>query len=547
MNRKADIDTPLISVVIPCFNQAKFLGEAIESVLAQTYRNFEIFVIDDGSTDGTPDIAKRYPQVRYSKQMNQGLAASRNAGIQASRGRYLVFLDADDRLLPDALNGGLRCIEKHSDCAFVSGGHRRIDEAGVVIEEPTPPRNEKDHYLAFLRGNYVGMHGAVMYQRQFLTRRGGFDSSLPACEDYDLYLRLARSHPVHCHDAVVAEYRTYDSSMSADVTFMLPTVLKVLQSQRKYLKKDRRRIEAYRTGVRYWQGLYAQEFVTRWSRSLARGEFVKVVRGVLAMSRHAPKQFWRLALRRGARAALPTPILRLLARLRGYPYHPPVGRIRFGDLRRLTPISREFGYDRGLPIDRYYIENFLVRQANDIQGRVLEIGDDSYTQKFGGDRVRFRDVLHMLEGNPTATIIGDLTCADHIPSDRFDCLILTQTLHLIYDIRLAMQTIYRILKPGGVVLATFPGISQRSMDQWADSWYWNFTTLSAQRIFEEVFPKASIRVEAFGNVLVATAFLYGLALQELRTEELDHYDCHYELLITVRAVKPGAMCEYEKN
>jgi SAM-dependent methyltransferase len=228
----------------------------------------------------------------------------------------------------------------------------------------------------------------------------------------------------------------------------------------------------------------------------------------------------------------------LKSQWRSFRGHPRNLNVDFGSLRRLTPISREVGFDRGLPVDRYYIENFLAHQANDIQGRVLEIGDDSYTRKFGGDRVRARDVLHVVEGNPSATIVGDLTCADHIPSARFDCLILTQTLHLVYDFRLAVRTIYRILKPGGVVLVTFPGISQISNDQWADSWFWSFTTLSAQRIFEEVFPKRNVKVEAFGNVLAAVAFLEGISFDELTKEELNYSDRCYELLITVRAVKP---------
>jgi SAM-dependent methyltransferase len=139
----------------------------------------------------------------------------------------------------------------------------------------------------------------------------------------------------------------------------------------------------------------------------------------------------------------------------GDKFNPPVGCVRFGSLRRVTPISRHFGFDRGLPIDRYYIEKFLVEHSQDIRGRVLEIGDDSYTRRFGGNRVAIRDVLHVEEGNVRATLVGDLTRADHIPSDTFDCFILTQTLHLIYDVRAALQTIYRILKPRGVVLATF--------------------------------------------------------------------------------------------
>ncbi|HAZ47361.1 MAG TPA: methyltransferase [Cyanobacteria bacterium UBA11369] len=225
----------------------------------------------------------------------------------------------------------------------------------------------------------------------------------------------------------------------------------------------------------------------------------------------------------------------LLPALKG---RPPVGWVNFGSLRRVTPISREFGYDRGLPVDRYYIENFLARHSNDIKGRVLEIGDDSYTRQFGGDRVTTRDVLHVKEGNPIATFVGDLTNADHIPSDAFDCFILTQTLHLVYDFRVALKTIYRILKPGGVILATVPGISQISTDEWADYWCWSFTTLSAQRLFEEFFPPENVQVETYGNVLSAIAFLQGLSFTELTKEELDHRDRCYELLITIRAVKP---------
>ena len=130
-------------------------------------------------------------------------------------------------------------------------------------------------------------------------------------------------------------------------------------------------------------------------------------------------------------------------------------------------------------------------------------------------------MLHVAEGNPEATIIGDLTCAGHIPSDTFDCIILTQTLHIIYDVKAAIQTLYRILKPSGVLLATFPGITQISTDEWSASWYWAFTTLSARRLFEETFPAENLRVEAHGNVLAATALLHGLAMEELRQEELD--------------------------
>lgn len=213
----------------------------------------------------------------------------------------------------------------------------------------------------------------------------------------------------------------------------------------------------------------------------------------------------------------------------------------WGAMHKTSPVSREFGYNRGQPIDRYYIENCLARCATDIQGRVLEIGDASYTRQFGQDRVTHSDVLHVVEGNPAATIIGSLTEADHIPSNAFNCIILTQTLHLIFDVHSALRTVYRILKPGGVVLATFPGISQISNDQWAETWSWSFSLASARRMFEECFPASHFTLEAFGNVLVATAFLQGLSSGELSRDELDFRDPMYDVLLTIRAAKPSSL------
>jgi SAM-dependent methyltransferase len=221
---------------------------------------------------------------------------------------------------------------------------------------------------------------------------------------------------------------------------------------------------------------------------------------------------------------------------------PAVGLVRFGSLRRVTPISREFGLDRGQSIDRYYIEAFLARHAADIGGRVLEIGDDRYTRKFGGKRVSCSDVLNLRTGDPKTTLVSDLAKAERISSDVFDCIILTQTLQFIYDIREALGHLHRVLKPGGVLLATAAGISQISrydMERWGD--YWRFTTLSLRRLFEECFPATNIDVQACGNVLAAVAFIEGLSAAELRSEELDHGDPDYELLITVRAVKSGGV------
>jgi SAM-dependent methyltransferase len=209
----------------------------------------------------------------------------------------------------------------------------------------------------------------------------------------------------------------------------------------------------------------------------------------------------------------------------------------WGDLRRLQPVSREFGYDRGLPIDRYYIERFLEMHRRDVTGRTLEIGDDEYTQRYGGDRTTRRDVLHIHGRNRAATIVGDLADAPQIADGTFDCIVLTQTLHLIYDVDRAVATLHRILRPGGVVLATFPGISQLSGDEWSRTWSWGFDSRLARRLFANCFGEHNVTVEAHGNSLAAVAFLQGLATVELTPAQLDVEEAGCELLVAVRAVK----------
>lgn len=208
----------------------------------------------------------------------------------------------------------------------------------------------------------------------------------------------------------------------------------------------------------------------------------------------------------------------------------------WGNLRRRRPISRVFGFDRGTPIDRYYIEGFLEKNRHEIQGRVLEFGDDAYTKKFGHAVTR-GDVVCPVAG-PGVTIVADITQEDRLPANAFDCIICTQTLPFIYDVAAAVQKLYAALKPGGVMLVTLPCISQISrydMDRWGD--YWRFTRLSAQRLFEGVFGAAGVQIDEHGSVLTATAFLQGISAEELRAAELNFQDPDYPLTITIIARK----------
>jgi SAM-dependent methyltransferase len=228
------------------------------------------------------------------------------------------------------------------------------------------------------------------------------------------------------------------------------------------------------------------------------------------------------------------------ARLKRLAQWPPVGRVRLGSLNRTTPISRNYGWERGTPIDRFYIDRFLMQHTNDVQGRVLEIGDDEYTRRYGAGDVTRSDVLHASAGNASATIVADLADAPQLADATFDCVICTQTLLLIYDLHKAVATIHRILKPGGTALVTVPGVSRicrEEADEWGD--YWRFTSDSATRLFADEFGPQNVAVTAYGNVLTATAMLHGLAAEDLKPKQLDDRDRDFEVLIGVRARRPA--------
>ncbi len=237
------------------------------------------------------------------------------------------------------------------------------------------------------------------------------------------------------------------------------------------------------------------------------------------------------------RRSLPSKVADRLRAVRKVWYRTPPGRANFGSLRRVSPIGDQYGYRRGTPVDRYYIESFMADHTLDVRGRVLEMKDDEYTVRYGGDRVSGSDILDIDPDNPKATIVADLADAENVPSNAYDCVILTQVLQLIYDARSAVETLHRILKPGGVLLATFPGLCRIGRDE-LPFWCWTFSELSANRLFGEFFEEGNLEVRSHGNALVATAFIHGVAMEELTREEMDHHEPGYEVSITLRAVKP---------
>jgi hypothetical protein len=215
------------------------------------------------------------------------------------------------------------------------------------------------------------------------------------------------------------------------------------------------------------------------------------------------------------------------------------GPFDFGDFNRTKPFSPVWGADRGRCIDRYYIEQFIEAHRRDIRGVVLEVHDSDYTKRFGGEVTR-SDVIDIDPTNSRATIVADLRSAAAVQSATYDCFIMTQTLHLIYDMRRVLAESVRVLKPGGVLLATMTCASQVAPEQGLDGDFWRFTESAARRLFREFFDADRLDLRVYGNVLVTVASLYAMACHELSTDEFEAHDPYFPLIVGVRAQKPLA-------
>jgi glycosyltransferase involved in cell wall biosynthesis len=291
-------DDPLVSVVIPCYQQAHFLAGAIESVFAQTYHHVQVIVVDDGSPDETREVVARYPRVHYVRQRNKGLSAARNAGLARCLGTYVCFLDADDRLTPVALASGVRELAAHPECAFVAGEHRLIDAQGALVQ--TAPRQAvtRDHYLELLKDNFIWCPATVLYRRNIFQAVEGFDTSLKAAEDYDMYLRLALAFPVRTHRETVAEYRFHSSGMSRNSARMLKFTVKVLRAQRRRVRGTPALEAACRSGIAAYQMLYGTPLIQDIAVHLRRHHWTELLpESVVALHYH-PRAFAAHAYRR---------------------------------------------------------------------------------------------------------------------------------------------------------------------------------------------------------------------------------------------------------
>jgi glycosyltransferase involved in cell wall biosynthesis len=277
----------LISVIIPCYKGERWIGEAIESVLAQSYPHVEVIVVDDGSPDDSASVVRPYlkdARVHYIYQDNQGVAVARNRGIRQSRGSCLVFLDQDDRLLPHALEVGLQAFRQHPDCGFVFGQCYLIDAKGAPLIYSSLERATQGApactYEALVQGKGAAIYppSIILFRRSILEQVGGFNPDFGMADDYEVYLKVARQAPIYFHGAVIVAYRQHDENNSLRALQMRDDALRVIEAQKFYLAGHPRAQAAIRAGKEYWRYCFTVMMIHRSVQHLVRGRWDALLR-----------------------------------------------------------------------------------------------------------------------------------------------------------------------------------------------------------------------------------------------------------------------------
>lgn len=478
-----------VAVVIRCRNGGRTLDAAMDSVRRQTRPPEQLLVLDHASDD-------IYTRQALARHCNDGLriiavagseAAARNVGTSATTAEYIVLLDADAGIATDYLEHAASRLDDDPGAGFVAAGAEVSTDVTSWLAR-TPP------------------HSASMFRRTSWSAVGGFDESAGDLHVLDFWLSLTA--------------RGWPAAANPSPAGILPPSLQTTAVADPELLCFARLVATHAATL----CLNAEDLIVAHERTLLT---LRDRRAAMDADRH------QLQTDLGELHREIDDTLRALQRYGR-------SRVEFGDLRQVEPLSPVWGLDRGKPLDRHYIESFLARHRDDIRGAVLEVKDPAYTVAFGGDRVTRSDVVDIDAANPRATVIADLTSAA-LPANSYDCFILTQTLGVIYDVRAALQTAYRVLTPGGVLLCTLPASGRISYEGAAlDGDFWRFTEASTRRLFAEVMPVEDFDVIGFGNVLASTAFLYGLAPHELSEDELNANDPFFPIVYGVRAVKRTA-------
>ncbi len=560
--------TPSISVIIHFLNAARYLSQAIDSVLRQTFPGWELILVDGGSCDDSVEIAKRYQaerpaQIRileHTGQTTLGIFSSRIWGAQEAHAPILALLDSDDEWHPQFLERQYaiyqRMFADRSGMVYCPVVYWWEDptfaDQSYVQPMPSPGLHEPpDLLLPFLADGYQrsAANSGVMIARDLVLDAkiliGTANEGM--VEDQYLWSFLLMRMPVFVNPEPLVRYRQWGGSTCAATIkadkakglreIHLQWVLEYLrtsyhgQRQRELLQQVTQLLQQeYPSAARPIEPhAVLVSSISPLRQAIQRGK-----RAMCDMMKPRIPEKYYTQLQRAYRTChhlfwcAPKTFLTPLRRN----IHLFKTRIRFAV--KVAPLSEQWGYDRGVPLHRYFLDQFLQEFAADIRGHCLEFQENSYTTKFGGERVTALDILHKDAGNSAATIVADLTTANQIPSNRFDCIICTHVLHIVSELDAFIAELYRILKPGGVLLIAVPHISMNGLE-WHE--LWRFTPEGLLTVLAKAFGSEQITLRGYGNSLTSAGELRGVVADEFTLSELQTHDPRFASEICARVVK----------
>ncbi len=521
-----------ISVIIHFLNAAKYLSQAIDSVLRQTFMDWELILVDGGSTDASVVIARRYQaerpdQIRILEHRGAttlGIFSSRLWGAESANAPILALLDSDDEWHPQFLERHYAIYQyvfaQRPGMVYCPVTYWWEDAASAVQSyvQPVPPpglHEPPDLLIPFLEENYQrsAANSAVMIARELVLQARSLigTANEGMAEDQYLWSCLLTQMPVFVSPEPLARYRQWAGSTCATT-----------------LKRDQA-ITLRRTHLRW-----LREHLIASYHGTQRDALLVQLEAIIAQEcpERAEKQTTSNKSPIVPMAALPC---NLLQKLRPFPS---LIRARLRSMIGIRPLSLQWGADRGMPILRYYTEEFLHEYASDIRGQCLEFQEDTYSKRFGKERVRNVEILHHDGNNPNATLIADLTRPNSLPSEQFDCILCTFVLHVIFDVERAVSEIFRLLKSGGVLLVVVPHISM--CDPQAGE-LWRFTPEGLRRLLANIFGTENVTIRAYGNALTAAGNVRGLTAHEFMKHELQAHDERFASAVCARAVRTTAV------
>ncbi len=527
-------ETPLVSVIVIFLDAERFIEEAIQSVFEQSYREWELILVDDGSSDDSGAIARRFAQedpsrVRYlthPDRANLGMSASRNLGVAQARGEYVAFLDADDVWLPNKLEHQVAVLQSRPDVGMVYGPAQwwfswtgrdddrdrdYIHDLGVTPEQTLRPPTLLTRFLP--AEGLSPCTCSVLLRRRVVDEVGGFEPAFRGSyEDQVFFAKVSLATPVYASSQCLALYRQHPDSNAA---------------------RNSNGYEAARAAFLEWlEGHLRQQDV----RDAEVWHAMESERRRLRRSgmRHLARSLATAATRRLARVARSVRMRSLAL--------PLIRHLRAMQFRRMAPMGD--GRQRGTPIVRHYWDQFLRTHEADMRGRALEIGT-TFTLRSRG-AVTAAEAMDLTVHGPEVTVAADLSRADHVPSDTYDCFVVPSTAHVIHDIEAALYHAVRILKPGGTLLISFACVDYyfpRGLDMGTGSplfVHWWFTPIQVDNLLRRIgLDDSTYDTQVFGNLFSRIAYQLNMPAEELTRRELDRRDPGHPLLICVRVVKPA--------